>query len=301
MLDVFTEEIEVTVKHGIANLYWYRSDLVKALIRSGVSSSLAYSLLNQNNEDGSKFSKRQIMDSLYAKLRDGDFNRRLEVSRNLVRVLVEHKSFSPQDPKHRIEEAERCALKLKQIISEQQRDRSQWEREQTKKQHSSQVDYFSELETLQKRFNQAFGLPPQKRGYELEKIITDLMRISSIPVESPFKILGEQIDGAIKYDGHYYLLEVKWLGTPAEPKDIGAFYFKVDGKLGARGLFVSMSGYSSGVLESVPKGKDLKVLLIDGRHVTNVISGIYRMQELLDHAIKQATLRGVIFPPYELT
>ena len=35
------------------------------------------------------------------------------------------------------------------------------------------------------------------------------MRIS-IQVEEPFKNVGEQLDGAIKHDGAYYLIELKW-------------------------------------------------------------------------------------------
>lgn len=37
MFDVFTEQIEVLIKDGIANLYWYKGDLQKAWLRAGVS------------------------------------------------------------------------------------------------------------------------------------------------------------------------------------------------------------------------------------------------------------------------
>jgi hypothetical protein len=46
----------------------------------------------------------------------------------------------------------------------------------------------------------------------LEKIFPELMRISGIPCDGPFKIVGEQMDGAIKYDGHHYIVELKWVG-----------------------------------------------------------------------------------------
>ena len=36
MFDVFTEQIEVLIKDGIANLYWYKGDLQKAWLRAGV-------------------------------------------------------------------------------------------------------------------------------------------------------------------------------------------------------------------------------------------------------------------------
>lgn len=64
----------------------------------------------------------------------------------------------------------------------------------------------------------AHGLAPQQKGYALERIFVDLMRISSIQVEEPFKNVGEQLDGAIKQDGAYYLIELKWFAEKLEPK-----------------------------------------------------------------------------------
>jgi hypothetical protein len=44
------------------------------------------------------------------------------------------------------------------------------------------------------------------------------MRISSIQVEDAFKNVGEQLEGAIKQDGAYYLIELKWFAEKLEPK-----------------------------------------------------------------------------------
>jgi len=44
------------------------------------------------------------------------------------------------------------------------------------------------------------------------------MLVSGIPVQEPFRIEGEQIDGAIKYDGHYYLIEAKWTEAKTRPQ-----------------------------------------------------------------------------------
>ena len=123
MFDVFTEEIEVLLKDGIANLYWFKKDLQKAWLRSGVPKEIADKINNLHDAEGRQLTKRQQMDQLYIELRGGDFNRRLEVSRNFVRFLVEHQNFTPQDEKHRIEKAEYAALKLKEIIREQERSK----------------------------------------------------------------------------------------------------------------------------------------------------------------------------------
>ena len=59
MFDVFTEEIEVLLKDGIANLYWYKKDLHKAWLRSGVPQNIADRISVLINPDGRKFTKRQ--------------------------------------------------------------------------------------------------------------------------------------------------------------------------------------------------------------------------------------------------
>ena len=234
MINVFTEEIEVTIKDGISNLYWYRGDLYKAFLRSGVDQELASAIHNKKDAEGKNITKRQMMDLLYEELRKKDYNQRLEVSRNFVRILIDQKVFVPQNENHRIEVAERCALKLKEIIRQQEKDREYREQIQRRAQEGKKEDYHSQLIGIREQFISANDLQGPEKGYALEKLFTNLMRISSLPVEEPFRIEGEQIDGAIKYDGHYYLIGLKWVKDKVEPSDIGSFCFKVDGKMKAR-------------------------------------------------------------------
>jgi len=300
MFDVFTEQIEVLIKDGVSNLYWYKGDLQKAWLRSGVSQPLTRQISLERDADGKPLSKRKQMDRLYEELRTAGLNKRLEVSRNFVRTLIEHRNFVPQDPRHRIEIAERAALKLREIIRSQEQEREEKERIKRQAAAVPKRTYQQDLEEVRRAFEKALSLSPQQKGYALERIFVDLMRISGIPVEEPFRIVGEQLDGAIKYDGHYYLVELKWFAECVEPKHIGSFYFKVDGKLGARGVTIAMNGYSASVLESVSKGRELKILLFDGNHLANVIYGQYTFQQLLDHAIKCASLRGQLYCSHSL-
>jgi Restriction endonuclease len=300
MFDVFTEEIEVIIKDGMANLYWYKGDLHKAWLRSGADSELSREIALIRDDEGRTLSKRSQMDALYERLRDSDYNRRLEVSRNFVRILIEHKNFVPQDQKHRIEVAERASLKLRELIAQQSREHEYKERIRRRAERASRENYHSQLLAVRDRFIEIRTLEPSKRGYALEKIFVELMTASGVPVEAPFRLTGEQIDGAIKYDGHYYLIELKWTEAKADPKEIGHFYFKVEGKLDAKGIMISMNGFTEGVLDSLPKGKELRILLLDGNHLANVIFGQYTFQELLEHAISQASLKGELYCPHNI-
>ena len=300
MIDVFTEQIEVLIKEGISNLYWYKGDLKKLWFRAGVPIQMAENIFNQRDFEGKIPSKRKLLDSLYENLRNEGFNKRLEVSRNFVRTLVEHKNFVPQSENHRIEKAEMVALKLKTIIEEQQKQSEYRDKIKNRAKEANKRNYESELMELREEFIEISKLPTnpkerQERGYKLEELFTKLMKVNGIPVEEPFKIVGEQIDGAIKHDGHFYLVELKWKKKKANQQEIGGLFMKVEGKLEARGIFISMEGYSKEVLESLPKGKGLKVILIDGVHLTNTIFGNYSFTELLEHAISQASLRGEIY------
>jgi hypothetical protein len=78
-------------------------------------------------------------------------------------------------------------------------------------------------------------------------------------------------------------------------------YLKVEGKMDTRGLYIAMEGYSDEVLEALPKGKEIKVLLLDGNHLANVISGLYTFQELLEHAISQASGKANIYCSHNIS
>jgi len=295
MIDVFTEEIEVQIKKGISNLYWFKGDLEKAWLRAGVDVRLTSRLFAMLKEDGAKFTKRELMDLLYKNIRDADFNRRLEISRNFVRFLVEHKNFVPAAEGHKIAIAETAALKLREII-EQQRQQAEYNQQiRHRAKEARKVDYDSELIRVRTMFLDAEKLNGQERGYAFEKLFTELMKISGIPVEEPFKIVGEQIDGAIKYDSHFYLVELKWTKVKSAHQEISSLYLKAEGKMDAKGIFISMSGYSSEIIQSLPKGKKLTTLLLDGMHISNVIFGKYTFQELMAHALNQASLKGEIY------
>jgi hypothetical protein len=109
MFDVFSEEVEVLIKNGIADLYWYKGDLHKAWIRADVPHPLRSKIASEKDAEGKDLTKRRQMDRLYEEIRSATYDTRLEMSRNFVRTLFEHKDFVPQDPRHRIENAERSA------------------------------------------------------------------------------------------------------------------------------------------------------------------------------------------------
>lgn len=62
-----------------------------------------------------------------------------------------------------------------------------------------------------------------------------------------------------------------------------------------------MNGYSNEIIQSLPKGKKLTTLLLDGMHFSNVIFGRYTFRELLEHSLSQDSLKGEIYCSHTLT
>jgi len=106
-------------------------------------------------------------------------------------------------------------------------------------------------------------LPPQQRGYELEKFLKSLFDAYGLSGRASFRLTGEQIDGSFAMHNETYLLEAKWQNSPIGAEDLHAF----EGKLGqkaswSRGLFVSINGFSEDGILAFGKGK--RLICMDG-------------------------------------
>lgn len=141
----------------------------------------------------------------------------------------------------------------------------------------------------------AGGLKRNKRGYALEEILTELSRSEDLEVTEPFRVQGEQIDGAIKYDGEHYLIEAKWQDVPSSNESVYQFVGKIEGKMYGRGLFVSIQGFSSNVIKSVATGKAIKTIFIDGEDMVLVLEGHISLRDMVDAKVKSAQTKGMIY------
>ena len=58
-----------------------------------------------------------------------------------------------------------------------------------------------------------------------------LLAVYDIEAKGPFRIVGEQIDGAFTLEGTEYLLEAKWQREKTAGSDLAVFGSKIQGKL----------------------------------------------------------------------
>jgi hypothetical protein len=116
-------------------------------------------------------------------------------------------------------------------------------------------------------------LDPQTRGLRFEGFLNELFAGFGLSPRGAFRIVGEQIDGSFRLQGHTYLVEAKWHGPRIGFADLMTFSGKVSGKASwSRGLFVSNSGFTAGGLEAFSRGRQTNLICADGLDLYEVLS-----------------------------
>ncbi|MEM7794830.1 MAG: restriction endonuclease [Cyanobacteria bacterium P01_C01_bin.118] len=137
----------------------------------------------------------------------------------------------------------------------------------------------------------------QKRGYLLEKLLNQVFCLYDIETQGSFKRNdgGEQIDGAFKFDGWYYLVECKWTQKLTDIRQLDSLYGKISrsGKQ-TLGLFLSINGWSEHVRPLMKQDPNKSIILMDGfdlRCVLDDTNGV-NLQDLLSKKIECLNLEG---------
>ena len=131
----------------------------------------------------------------------------------------------------------------------------------------------------------------QRRGYLFEEFLKKLFLNEGIEVTEPFKIVGEQIDGSIKYDGEHYIIEAKWHDKWSASDSLYQFAAKVEGKMYGRGVFISVNGFSPDSVQALTTGKHLGLFGRRWGFSSNYRRNVH-LREMLDNKIKAAQTMG---------
>jgi tetratricopeptide (TPR) repeat protein len=132
---------------------------------------------------------------------------------------------------------------------------------------------FENLTELRDEFRRVEHLlDVQQRGYELERIIYELAKLTVGIASAPYRITREgrsisQIDGYFEVGPDKYRVECKWEATPSGPSDIVLFADKLD-VVGVAGLFISMAGFTEQAIGRAREMRQQKaIILMDGDEV----------------------------------
>lgn len=266
----FPSDIKLAMRQCILNLLWPKDDIVsffesnsctkadikalgdyKALSRSAIIDAMFGHLSQKPDEGLGQF--RAMLQTLvtWTHFDDYYFDRLQKLDRTQAKNAITHLKQLQEIRDHKLQELRR------------ERERRESEIRTAK----------STLPDLKKQFlsllqGEETG---SKRGYALERILHELARVSSLEVTEAFRERGEQIDGAVKYDGEHYLIEAKWQDKAAANESVYQFAGKVEGKMYGRGLFISIHGFSEHVVNSLIAGKAIKTVFIDGADLILVL------------------------------
>jgi hypothetical protein len=135
----------------------------------------------------------------------------------------------------------------------------------------------------------------QKRGYDLEKLLTRLFALYDIDAKSSFRIVGEQIDGAFTYEGTEFLFEARWRQDRSAVADLDTFTGKINRKLeNTLGLFFSINGFQESAVDAHSQAGP-RLFLMDGSDLSAVLEDRISLPELLTRKRQHASRTGNIF------
>ncbi len=290
----FPSDIKNAMRDCLLKILWAKDDIVDFFSDNGCTSA-DISILGNYKE----LSRAKIIDLIFnclASKTDGGLGQ----FRAMLDALLNWSHFDSyyfdKLKKLNRDEAQRAIVHLKQL-QEIRDHKIRAKREQREKKEKEAQDPNKTLEELKASYISLLQcvFPSQKRGYELEKILQELSKLSAMEVTEPFRVNGEQIDGAIKFDGENYIVEAKWQDRESANEPVYQFAGKVEGKMYGRGLFVSVNGFSKNVVQSLVAGKAIKTIFIDGGDLTMVIEGYISFSKMIDKKVKAAQTKGLIY------
>lgn len=300
MKTVFPKDIADSMRTCILSIFWPKKDIISFFDNNGCTKNDVKNVINFE-----ELSRSEIIDRVFNKLSirsDGG----IEQFRSMLQALVNWDHFDPYYFKKlkKLDESEaiRNINHLKQLqeirdakIKKQKEERERREKETYLKKNTLEQlrNHYIHLYQGKDEFGNSISL--QQRGYLLENFLRDLSIYESLTISDPIKLIGEQIDGTIKYDGENYILEAKWQDSLTASNALYQFAYKVEGKLYGRGLFISINGYSADSVYALVKGKALNTILIDGADLILVVEGLFSFKEVLDQKIKAAQTMGKIY------
>ncbi len=287
----------VALKEALCSIYWYKADL-KSFLTTCVSNP---SVVNSLNWDGYK---RQIVaDFMELLLKDAE--KHTGVLTKLCYEVTNITSFTHlehvEDGKQKAAKAKEAVEHLRQLVephqdkvSEEAAIKARQKERATKLRSSAAVR--EKLKELNAQFMAiATGTNPQKKGFDLERLMYDIFELFDLDPKASFRNIGEQIDGAFSLDGTDFLFEAKWQKDPVNVQDLDGFSSKVKRKLdNTLGVFLSMEGFSQDGVAAHSAGRPV-VILMDGSDLMAVLEERIDFVTLLQRKKRHAAQTGNIF------
>ena len=149
------------------------------------------------------------------------------------------------------------------------------------------------LEQLRADLVKLTALPPQQRGFAFEKFLQDLFMAFHLAPRSPFRLVGEQIDGSFEIGTDTYLVEAKWCQELIGVDQLYVFREKVQGKsTWSRGLFISYGGFSEDGIAAFSRGRATNLIGMTGQDINFILEGWISLTDAILRKARHAAETG---------
>ena len=285
------------LKKALATVYWYKSDL-RSFLDHTISNKQVLSYLDWNDY------KRNICSRLIDLLVKNEEKTQNDLLK-LVYEISNMNDFSHlkqlDDGADKVKGAKEVVAALRKVSKghlEQIKEQEEIE-SRRKKVFEEQLGKTAVREKLEEIKNDFYALvsssDPQKRGFQLEKLLKDLFNLFDLDSKASFKIVGEQIDGMFTFENNDFLLEAKWHKDPIDISSLDSFSGKLSRRLeNTLGLFISVNGFSPDAIQAHSTGRRLMILM-DGSDLMAVLEGRIDLIQLLARKRRYAAQTGNIY------
>ena len=254
-----------------------KQDVLLFVRGAGVEASMYLDLEEALRRDRSSLNKFEIVRTVLTRLNERG-QASLGERRQILRRVVEFDDFSTCWPDDR--------LKAKGLVSEIQKvvnvkdsfTRMRQERDQERRARTAAYEAKAKAaeerklrrDSLRQRLFGLFAMEnPQARGIALEAALNELFSEYGILVRESFRRIEakedgvlEQIDGVIELDNELYLVEVKWLSRSVSVGDVSHHLVRVFTRGSSRGLFVSVTEFSTAAISTCRDALSQKVVVL---------------------------------------
>ena len=285
------------LKLALSEIYWYKSEL-RSFLTAALSKPELVAQLNWDDV------KRNIVSALIDRLAKNQDHFQADLLR-LMTEVARIDDFShllrQEDGKLKAKKAQDAVRALRKYVG----NPTDGDEEQKKAEARRRTAFEALVKTtavqdeLKKLTKDYFSLlsssQPQKRGFQLEKLLRELFALFDLDPKASFRVEGEQIDGAFTFQTTDFLLEAKWQKELIGAADLDSLAGKLTRKLdNTLGLYLAVNGYSEDGVRQHSTGRRLMILM-DGSDLMAVLEGRIDLIQLLLRKRRHASQTGNIY------
>lgn len=301
----YPPELKSLLIDAIPRLIKGKLDVLNFFKGCGVAPSLYADLARQVRTDRQGIKKFDLARQVVDRLNDGG-DATLRARREILRRVTQWDDFSTCYDNDRMEAKGYVAeiqklVNVKDSFTTMNREREK-EREARVSEHekatAEKARVKAERDKIKDDLFALFGEQnASKRGIALEGVLNRLFKSYGIGVREAFRRVGtegegviEQIDGVVEFDGHQYLVEMKWWTQPLGKADVSSHLVGVFNRSVARGLLISQSGFTDPAVTTCRESLARAVFVL--AKLEEIVFLLERGSSLVD--LLRAKVRGAV-------